>query len=123
MPSAQRARSCSLQRSLQNGRHAGSTGCRRQKTHERARDIATWRLRTADLETAGRRQAFDASAGRDGIGSCWLPSPAWWRTSRAETMKMTSSAMLVAWSPMRSRWREIRIRSSAGSIVAGSCSM
>ena len=32
---------------------------------------------------------------------------------------MTSSAMLVAWSPMRSRCRETRIRSSAGSIVVG----
>ena len=32
---------------------------------------------------------------------------------------MTSSAMLVAWSPMRSRWREMRIRSSAGSMVDG----
>ena len=28
-------------------------------------------------------------------------------------MKITSSAMFVAWSPMRSRWREIRMRSSA----------
>src|SRR5438067_12953017 len=37
---------------------------------------------------------------RDGV-----LSPAWWRTSRAETMKITSSAMFVAWSPMRSRWR------------------
>ena len=35
-------------------------------------------------------------------------------------MKITSSAMLVAWSPMRSRWRDTRIRSSAGSMVAGS---
>src|SRR5262249_6062379 len=32
-PSAQRARSCSLQRSLQNGRQAGSPGWRRQNTH------------------------------------------------------------------------------------------
>ena len=31
--SAHRARSCNLHRSLQNGRQAGSTGCRRQKTH------------------------------------------------------------------------------------------
>ena len=32
-------------------------------------------------------------------------------------MKMTSSATLVAWSPMRSRWRDTRIRSSDGSTV------
>src|SRR6478609_4861696 len=50
-------------------------------------------------------------------------SAAWCRTSRPETMKITSSAMLVAWSPTRSRWREIKIRSSAGSIVTGSWSM
>jgi hypothetical protein len=31
--SAQRARSCSWQRSLQNGRQAGSIGCRLQNTH------------------------------------------------------------------------------------------
>src|SRR5713101_3336177 len=50
-------------------------------------------------------------------------SAAWCRTSFARTMKITSSATFVAWSPIRSRWRETRIRSSAGSIVAGSCSM
>src|SRR5438105_12524672 len=33
VPVAQRARSCSLHRSLQNGRHLSSTGCRRQSTH------------------------------------------------------------------------------------------
>jgi len=31
--SAQRARSCSWQRSLQNGRQAGSIGCRLQNAH------------------------------------------------------------------------------------------
>jgi len=31
--SAHRAKSCNLHRSLQNGRQAGSTGCRLQYTH------------------------------------------------------------------------------------------
>ena len=31
----------------------------------------------------------------------------WWRTSAPRTQKMTSSAMLVAWSPTRSRLRAI----------------
>src|SRR6185436_9995614 len=42
-----------------------------------------------------------AEAGRYREG---VLSSAWCRTSRAETMKITSSAMFVAWSPMRSRW-------------------
>src|SRR6266850_703089 len=46
----------------------------------------------------------------------WLSS-AWWRTSRADTMKITSSAMFVAWSPIRSRCREMRMRSRAASMV------
>ena len=53
--------------------------------------------------------------GRSSIARC--------RTSFADTMKMTSSAMLVAWSPMRSRCLDTRIRSSPGSIVEWSCSM
>src|SRR6185436_6589341 len=70
------------------------------------------------------RTARRSEAGRVGIWpdfdtprmtrSHFRLSPAWWRTSLAETMKMTSSATLVAWSPIRSRWRETRIRSSAG---------
>ena len=50
-------------------------------------------------------------------------SSAWWRTSLASTMKITSSAMLVAWSAMRSRLRLIRISASARSIVPGSAIM
>jgi hypothetical protein len=49
-----------------------------------------------------------------------IQKEAWCRTSRPDTMKMTSSAIFVAWSPIRSRCREIRIKSRAGSMVDGS---
>jgi hypothetical protein len=88
------------------------------------------------LQPAGRwRRAYvvrRAGASAPAFRGVWTPanqfrwrsgSGAWCRTSRADTMKMTSSAMLVAWSPIRSRWRDTRIRSSAGSMVAGSWSM
>jgi hypothetical protein len=39
-PSAQRPRSCSLQRSLQKGRHAGSTAWRRQNTQSGSGTVA-----------------------------------------------------------------------------------
>ena len=45
------------------------------------------------------------------------------RTSRASTRKITSSAMFVAWSPTRSKCREMNISSTAGSIVSRSPSM
>jgi phosphate transport system protein len=48
---------------------------------------------------------------------------AWCRTSFASAMKMTSSAMLVAWSAMRSRFRLIRMRDSARWMVPGSAIM
>src|SRR5471030_423587 len=44
VPSAQRARSCSLHRSLQNGRQVSSTACRRQKTQSDC-DIALFYTR------------------------------------------------------------------------------
>src|SRR5688572_21553636 len=47
----------------------------------------------------------------------------WWRTSLASTTKMTSSAMLVAWSAIRSRLRLTRISPSARSMVPGSAIM
>ena len=79
--------------------------------------------------TAGHRAS---RSGRTATGGCQsrahpcrgsAASAAWCRTSRADTMKITSSATFVAWSPMRSRWRETRMRSSDGSMVEGSCSM
>ena len=48
------------------------------------------------------------------VGSSW-----WCRTSRASTRKITSSAMLVAWSAMRSRLRLTRMRERARSMVPG----
>ena len=47
----------------------------------------------------------------------------WWRTSLASTRKITSSAMLVAWSAMRSMLRLIRIRERARWMVPGSAIM
>src|SRR6266481_3475322 len=37
-----------------------------------------------------------------------------WRTSSPRTQKMMSSAMLVAWSAIRSRWRVARINCKPG---------
>ena len=45
------------------------------------------------------------------------------RTSSPEIQKMTSSAMLVAWSPMRSRLRAISRAFSACSVISGCCRM
>ena len=113
-PSSQRARSASLQRSLQNGRHAGSTGWRRQYDAH----AASAACRPALLyRMSGWHRQSTAGWPRTCQLTLRPASPAWCRTSLAETMKMTSSAMFVAWSPIRSRWREIRIRSSAGSMV------
>ncbi len=43
----------------------------------------------------------------------------WWRTSAPRTQKITSSAMLVAWSPIRSRLREMISVSSAWGAESG----
>jgi len=45
-------------------------------------------------------------------GTAYASGP-WCRTSFPLTMKITSSQMLVAWSAIRSMWRETRIRSIA----------
>src|ERR1700733_2444910 len=52
----------------------------------------------------------------EGCGGCYeLEAVLLWRTSAPRTQKMTSSAMLVAWSPTRSRLREmIRALSDCG---------
>src|SRR4051812_28450552 len=77
--------------------------------------------RGARCEVRGARCEVRGAGARCGCGQ--PPSAAWWRTSLARTMKITSSATLVAWSPIRSRCRETRMRSRAGSIVEGSASM
>ena len=127
-PSAHRARSSFRQRSLQNGRQRSSTGRVRHRTHSRASPIRTIVLACRRLPVTVScgsslvdRQACKRAGPQTGGPPCAGYRPgAWWRTSSADTMKITSSAMFVAWSPIRSRWRETRIRSSAGSIVAGS---
>src|SRR5207247_1651207 len=62
--SAQRARSWSLHRSLQKGRHAGSTGCRLQPTHNSTFDGS---LNPAMLPSCNAAIAeFYIAIGRDG---------------------------------------------------------
>ena len=85
-------------RALQNGRKPGSVGRRRQYT-QRGSDGAKPAHCINGRPNPGNTADGDGFRSReaDSAVSAQAPtSPAWWRTSFADTMKMTSSATLVA---------------------------
>lgn len=77
------------------------------------RDKCLFKRRNASSKKCIR----DAACGRKGY-SAWA-SECWWRTSEPRTQKMTSSAMLVAWSAERSRLRETMMALSAWALMSG----